>query len=209
MRTRVKFCGITSEADLDAAVSAGADALGFNLYAGSARYIDVDACRELLEKLPPLVTSVGLVVNPSAEEMREFATLPLDLFQFHGDETEDFCQAYGRPYIKAIRVASAVDIDEHAYNFPSARGLLLDAKVEGQWGGTGQKFDWRLARGLPQPVILAGGMTTDTVGDAIRVARPWAVDVSSGIEREIGRKDPAKMAAFAAAVKAADGEIDE
>ncbi len=210
MRTRIKYCGFTSTEDVTAAVEAGADAIGFNLFPQSSRFVDIDHCERLLEAVPAFVTTVGLVVNPDDDYLKEIGErLAFDLLQFHGEECEALCTSYGRPYIKAIRVATTADIEEHAYNFTSAKALMLDAKVEGEWGGTGQQFDWRLARDLPQPVILAGGLTPENVGDAMRIARPWAVDVSSGIERDKGVKDKRKMEAFAAAVAAADGVTNE
>lgn len=187
-----------------AAVDAGADAVGFNLFPESARYVEPAVCAELVAATPGFVTTVGLVVNPEPADVENIRSLGLDLLQFHGDEDEAFCQRYGGPYIKAIRVASTADIEDQAYNFPSARGLLLDARVEGEWGGTGQRFDWQLAADLPARVILAGGLTPENVGEAIRIARPWAVDLSSGIESSPGIKDSTKMKAFAAAVFAAD-----
>ena len=208
MRTRVKFCGITNEEDLAAAVAAGADAVGFNLFEGSSRAIDVDRCASLLAQVPALVTTVGIVVNPDVAFIDEIRRrLPFDLLQFHGDESEAFCVAYGRPYIKAIRVATAADLEERAYNFETSRALLLDARVDGAWGGTGVTFDWTLVRNLPKPVLLAGGLSADNVGEAIRVARPWAVDVSGGIEQSSRQKDVSKMNAFMAAVAAADHSV--
>lgn len=203
--TRVKICGITREQDLDAAVAAGADALGFVFYPPSPRFLAKQRAAELVRRLPPFVTSVGLFVDPEPEFVRAtLATVALDLLQFQGDESPDFCEQFGRPYLKVARMRPGLDLVEFARAFASARGLLLDAYVEG-YGGCGQVFDWSLVSGqLPLPVLLAGGLTAENVGGAIRQLRPWAVDVSSGVESAKGIKDAAKIAAFIAAVKNAD-----
>ncbi|XOV88376.1 MAG: phosphoribosylanthranilate isomerase [Pseudomonadota bacterium] len=203
MRTRVKICGITSAEDLALTVALGADAIGFNLFEGSARYINYARLCELAAQTAPFVTRVGLFVNPDPALVQRCAG-ELDILQFSGDESEAFCTQFGKPYIKAIRVRTEADVTENAYSYRSARALLLDARVEGQYGGTGETFDWRLAVGLGARLILAGGLTADNVADAIGVVHPFAVDVSSGVERERGKKDPEKLAAFVAAVRAAD-----
>ncbi len=209
MRTRVKFCGITNETDLRAAVRAGADAIGFNLFSSSSRYVEPEACAALLALVPAFVTRVVLVVNAEASYVRSLCDrLSFDLLQFHGDEDEGFCRMFDRPYIKALRIGSQADVDEGVSGYPSASALMFDARVKGQFGGTGATFDWHLAKNIEMPLILAGGLDPDNVGAAIRTVRPWAVDVSSGIESEPGRKDPAKMQAFARAVVKADGVTD-
>jgi phosphoribosylanthranilate isomerase len=204
-RTRVKICGITREQDLEAAVAAGADALGFVFYPPSPRFLATARAAELVGRVPPFVTSVGLFVNPEAGFVREvLASARIDLIQFQGDETPEFCEQFGRPYLKVARMRPGLDLLEFARVFASARGLLLDTYVEG-YGGAGQVFDWSLVPvGLPLPVLLAGGLTADNVGSAIRQLRPWAVDVSSGVEIAKGIKDAAKIAAFMVAVKNAD-----
>ena len=203
--TRVKICGITREQDLAAAVAAGADALGFVFYPPSPRFLARERAAELVRRIPPFVTSVGLFVDPEPEFVRAtLATVSLDLLQFQGDESPDFCAQFGRPYLKVARMRPGLDLVEFARAFASARGLLLDAYVEG-YGGSGQVFDWSLVpRRLPLPVLLAGGLTTENVGGAICQLKPWAVDVSSGVESAKGIKDAAKIAAFIAAVKNAD-----
>lgn len=204
-RTRVKICGITREQDLDAATAAGADALGFVFYPPSPRFLAVKRAAELVRRMPPFVSSVGLFVNPDPDFVRAtLAAVPLDLLQFQGDESPEFCAQFGRPYLKVARMRPGLDLLEFARTFASARGLLLDAYVEA-YGGAGQTFDWSLVpRDLPMPILLAGGLTADNVGSAIRKLRPWAVDVSSGVEIAKGIKDAAKIAAFIAAVKNAD-----
>ena len=204
-KTRVKICGITREQDLDAAVAAGADAVGFVFYPLSPRFLDAGRAAELLRRVPPFVTSVGLFVNPEPGFVREvLARAPVDLIQFQGDETPESCEQFDHPYLKVARMRPGLDLVEFARAFSSARGLLLDAYVEG-YGGAGKLFDWSLVpKELPLPVLLAGGLTAENVGDAIQRLRPWAVDVSSGVEAAKGIKDAAKIAAFMAAVKNAD-----
>ena len=212
-RTRVKICGITREQDLDAAVDSGADALGFVFYPKSLRCLEIDRAAQLVRRVPPFVTRVGLFVNPDLEVLeRTLAAVPLDVVQFQGDESPDFCERAGYPYLKVARMKPGVDLLEFARAYRSARGLLLDAYVE-SYGGAGQVFDWSLVpKELPLPVIVAGGLTAANVGTAIRQLRPWGVDVSSGVEADRvdgtgvvkGIKDAAKIAAFIAAVKNAD-----
>lgn len=207
--TRIKICGITREQDLHAAVAAGADALGFVFYAKSPRNIDIRQAAELLAVLPPFVTSVGLFVDPTAEGVREvLGQAPLDVLQFHGDETPEFCAQFGRPYLKAIRVRPGVDLIECATRYADAQGLLLDAYVDGVQGGTGELFDWALIpRQLSLPVILSGGLHAGNVAAAMRAVRPYAVDVSSGVEAAKGIKDGAKIVAFIKEVKQIDVQL--
>jgi len=204
--TRVKICGITRVEDARAAAHAGADAIGLVFYEKSPRHVGIERARAVLAGLPPFVTSVGLFVNPSAAEVEAVLdTLPLDLLQFHGDESAEFCRRFGRPYLKAVRVRPGVDLVKYAASYPDARGLLLDAYVEGTPGGTGQAFDWSLIPAqLPLPVVLSGGLDAANVGEGIRRVRPWAVDVSSGVEADKGIKDAAKIAAFMQGVRNAD-----
>src|SRR5512139_1527519 len=191
MAVRVKICGITRAEDLHAACDAGADALGFVFYEKSPRHLTIATAAALLRELPPFVQSVGLFVNAAPafiEEVLEAA--PLDLLQFHGNEAPAECARYGRPYIKAIRVNQDTDLLKCAADFEAARGLLLDAYVPGVPGGTGERFDWRLIpANLPQAVVLSGGLTPENVAAAVEQVRPWAVDVSSGVEMAKGIKD--------------------
>ena len=218
MRTRVKICGITRLADGLAAARAGADAIGFVFWAGTPRRIDPAAAAAIRAELPPFVSVVGLFVDPAPDEVRAVAAaLPLDLLQFHGREPAEFCRGFGRPYLKAIPVgrgATAAGLLEYATRYADAAGVLFDAPpAAGLPGGTGQSFDWdALPRGLPQPLVLSGGLNAGNVGDAIRRVRPWAVDVSSGVEvRDAhgapvkGSKDPARIEAFIEVVRNADG----
>ena len=207
--TRIKICGITREQDLQAAVAAGADALGFVFYDKSSRNIAPQRAAELLRALPPFVTSVGLFVDPSEGMVRGvLAQVPLDVLQFHGDESPEFCAQFGRPYLKAIRVRPGVDLVECAARYADAQALLLDAYIEGVPGGTGESFDWALIpRELSLPVILSGGLHPGNVAGAVRAVRPYAVDVSSGVEASKGIKDAAKVAAFIKEVKNVDIQL--
>ncbi|UFH48474.1 phosphoribosylanthranilate isomerase [Pseudomonas sp. KNUC1026] len=201
---RSKICGITRVEDALAAAHAGADAIGLVFYAKSPRAVTVQQARAIVQALPPFVTTVGLFVNASRCELGEILdAVPLDLLQFHGDETPAQCEGHGRPWVKALRVRAGDDITAacHAYRASGARGVLLDTFVEGVPGGTGQAFDWSLVpAGLGLPVILAGGLTPANVGQAIAQVRPWAVDVSGGVEAAKGIKDAGLMKAFTAAV---------
>ncbi len=204
-RTRVKICGITRDADLAAAVDAGADAVGFVFYPPSPRALTPDAAAALAARVPPFVARVGLFVNAAAATVREIlAAIPLDVLQFHGEEDAAYCAQFGRPYLKAARVWPGLDLLEFARAYPAAQGLLLDAWVEA-YGGIGQSFDWSLIpEQLPLPVILSGGLHAGNVEEAINKVHPWAVDVSSGVEAAKGIKDADKVAAFLAAVRTAD-----
>lgn len=196
--TRVKICGITRAEDAHAVASSGADAIGFVFYAKSPRHVSAEQAARLVAALPPFVTTVGLFVDADAAFVREvLAAVPLDVLQFHGDETPEYCAQFGRPYLKAIRVKAGVDLLQCAARFSAAQALLLDAHVEGIPGGTGTAFDWTLIpRQLPLPVILSGGLDAENVAAAIAQVRPYAVDVSSGVEAAKGIKDAAKIAAF-------------
>lgn len=202
---RSKICGITRIEDALAAVDAGAAALGFVFYAKSPRAVSVEQARAIIAALPPFVTTVGLFVNASRCELLEILeAVPLDLLQFHGDETPAECADFNRPYIKALRVKAGDDIAAQCDAFVGARGILLDAYVAGIPGGTGQAFDWSLIpRSLSKPIILAGGLSATNVGAAIAQVRPYAVDVSGGVELSKGVKDPAKIAAFMREVQTA------
>ena len=200
---RVKICGITRVEDALAAAAAGADAIGLVFYAKSPRAVDIEQAREILAALPPFVTSVGLFVDAERSELeRILASVPLDLLQFHGDESVQQCEAFGRPYIKALRVKAGDDIAAQVARYPSAQGILLDAYVEGVPGGTGEAFDWSLIpQALSKPLILAGGLRPDNVAEAVSRVRPYAVDVSGGVEASKGVKDVEKVDAFIRAAR--------
>jgi len=200
---RSKICGITRIEDALAAVEAGADAIGLVFYAKSPRAVNVQQARAIIAALPPFVTTVGLFVNASRCELGEILdAVPLDLLQFHGDETPADCEGYHRPYIKALRVKAGDDIAAGCKAYAGASGILLDTYVEGVPGGTGEAFDWSLVpQGLSKPIILAGGLTAGNVAEAIAQVRPYAVDVSGGVEQSKGIKDHGKIRAFMQAVR--------
>lgn len=206
MPTRIKFCGITRPEDAQAAAQLGVDAIGFVFHRQSPRYVAPERVAAIVRDLPAFVTTVGLFVDPDETDVRSALDVaPLDLLQFHGSEPPEFCASFGRPWIKALAVAPGVDLLQSAANYAGSRGLLLDAFVPGMHGGTGTKADWSaIPQALPLPVILAGGLTPANVGEAIRAVRPWAVDVSSGVERDKGVKDHDKMVAFIRGVRDAD-----
>lgn len=204
-RTRIKLCGMTREVDVDAAVAAGADAVGFVLYAKSPRSVTLARAAALSKRLPPFVTPVVLLVNASAQDIADVArAMPHAVLQFHGDETPQDCAKATQPYIRAARMSMGFDLVDFAHRFSQAQALLVDAHVDG-YGGGGQVFDWSvLPQELPCPLILSGGLTLQNVADGIEQVRPWAVDVSSGIEIAKGVKDAALMQAFCEAVRVAD-----
>ncbi|MDH4564483.1 phosphoribosylanthranilate isomerase [Pseudomonas sp. BN411] len=195
---RIKICGITRIEDALAAIAAGADAIGFVFYAKSPRAVTPAQARAIIAALPPFVTTVGLFVDmPRAELTQLLTDVPLDLLQFHGDEGPEDCAGYGRPYIKALRVKPGDDVAAAISRYPAASGILLDTYVPGTPGGTGEAFDWSLVpRDAAKPLILAGGLTPENVGDAVRQVRPYAVDVSGGVEASKGIKDAVKIQAF-------------
>lgn len=207
--TRVKICGITRVEDALAAARQGAHAIGLVFYERSPRHLSIAQAAQLAAVLPPFVTTVGLFVDAEPAFVREaLAAVPLDLLQFHGDESPEYCAQFGRPYLKAIRVKAGVDLLQCAARFSTARALLLDAYVAGVPGGTGATFDWELIPGnLPLPVILSGGLDPENVAAAIERVRPYAVDVSSGVEAAKGIKDAAKVAAFINEVKQIDVQL--
>ena len=204
-RTRIKICGLTGQADVDAAVAAGADALGFVLYAPSARHISLQRAEALVGRLPPFVTPVLLFVNATPQELAQATqALPQAVLQFHGDETPDECRAAARPWMRAVRMAPGVDLIDCAFRFHGAQALLLDAHVEG-YGGGGKVFDWsQIPASVPLPVVLSGGLSPANVSDGVRRVRPWAVDVSSGVEVSKGIKSAELMRRFCQAVREAD-----
>lgn len=201
-RTRIKVCGFTREADLDGALALGVDAVGFVLYPPSPRAVSIARAAELARRVPPFVSRVGLFVNEAPEVVEQAAReADLDLLQFHGDESPEYCERFGRPWIKAVRVRPETDLLECADRFRGARALLLDAWSEA-WGGSGKRFDWSLIPpSLPMPLILSGGLDPDNVAEAVRNIRPAAVDVSSGVESAKGIKDVARVAAFISGVE--------
>jgi phosphoribosylanthranilate isomerase len=198
MRTRVKICGITRAQDAALAVELGADAIGLVFHPRSPRYIEPAAAREIATGIPPFVSVVGLFLDPEPHAVeRVLGEVPLQLMQFHGDESPADCERYGLPYIKAVSMQGGADAAAYAATYPGARGVLLDAHGAGEQGGSGRTFDWaRIPADLSAPLILAGGLGPDNVYAAIRRVRPYAVDVSSGVEADKGVKDPAKMTAF-------------
>ena len=204
-RVRVKICGITNAQDAEAAIDAGADALGFNGFPGSKRFLDLALASTWIAQLPPFVTRVAVLVNPSLAEAHAIGALPgIDWLQFHGDEPPEFCCGFPvNSFIKAVAARNPAILDRCA---EYGRFILLDAFVPGEYGGTGQLIDLNLAaafvRNHPQAkVILSGGLTPENVADAIRAVRPYAVDVASGVEVAPGRKDQGRMRDFIAAAK--------
>jgi phosphoribosylanthranilate isomerase len=194
----VKICGITRPEDALVAVRAGADAIGLVFYEGSPRAVSIAQAREIVTALPPFVSAVGLFVNALAANIHAIiGDVHLDVLQFHGDENPEFCAQFSRPYFKAIRVQHETNLLQYALDFKDAKALLLDAHSDAAYGGTGQTFDWTLIpANLPKPVILAGGLNAENVAAAIKQVRPYAVDVSGGVEAAKGIKDAAKIAAF-------------
>ncbi len=210
IRTRIKICGLTREADVDAALDAGADAIGFVLYERSPRHVSVARAAELARRLPPFVTPVGLFVNASGASIdAALQAIPTLMLQFHGDETPADCRLPQRPYLRAARMSPGFDLLDFAAQLPDAQGLLLDAHVEG-YGGGGKVFDWSLIpQNVPRPVVLSGGLHAGNVIDGIRQVRPWAVDVSSGVESAKGIKDAQAIRRFCDAVRRADALVAE
>ena len=210
-RTRIKICGLTREADVEAALDAGADALGFVLWPKSPRAVTLARAAALAARMPPFTTPVLLFVNPTPEDVAAAtAAMPLALLQFHGDETPAQCGASGRPYLRAARVAPGFDLVDFARQFDTAQALLLDAHVDG-YGGAGKVFDWSVVQDLVGavrlPVVLSGGLSPANVIDGITRLRPWAVDVSSGVEAAKGVKDAALLHRFCQAVQLADRQL--
>ncbi|MDO5640375.1 MAG: phosphoribosylanthranilate isomerase [Neisseria sp.] len=203
-KIRTKICGITCPEDGRAAAESGADAVGLVFYAKSKRAVTVAQAQAVVAALPPFVSVVALFVNETAANIREILRqVPIDVLQFHGDEDDDFCRQFDRPYLKAVRVQSATDIQTASSRFPSARALLFDAYHPDEYGGTGLQFDWNLLREYTgKPWILAGGLNPGNVAEAVKISGAMAVDVSGGVESSGGIKDAVKMAAFIAAAQA-------
>jgi phosphoribosylanthranilate isomerase len=205
-RTRIKICGITEPSLAQAAAKAGADAIGLVFHEPSPRAVDAERARAIAQAVPAFVTAVGLFVNREAAAIRDvLARVPLGMLQFHGDEPPEFCDQFGLPWMRAFRVGPGVDLLECGSRFSRASALLLDANVPGRFGGTGTPFDWALVpAALSRPVVLSGGLDPGNVGRAVREVRPWAVDVSSGVEARRGVKDPRLIEEFVRSVRDAD-----
>lgn len=202
MRTRVKVCGITQRQDAEIAIEMGADALGFVFYAASPRAVTIAQVKQIVSGLPPFVSIVALFVNADVKRVQDcLAELPIDILQFHGDESPEYCMLFNKPYIKAIRMQDGVELAALSAAYDHASALLLDSYQLGTPGGTGQVFDWSMIEEIAKPIILAGGLTVGNVADAIQQVQPYAVDVSGGVEREKGIKDKAKITAFMHEVK--------
>ena len=197
-RTRIKICGITRPEDANAVVDAGADAIGLVFYPPSPRAVSIEQAQNVVADVPAFVTVTALFVNPTVEQVQSVLdSVRIDLIQFHGDEDDDFCRQFGHPYIKALRVRQASDAVALCLRFPSALAVLLDSYKPGVPGGTGETFDWSLVPATPpKPIILAGGLDPDNVNHAIDVVRPYAVDVSGGVEAAKGIKDHGKITKF-------------
>ena len=212
VRTRIKICGVAQEGDIEAAVDAGADAVGFVFHPPSARCLSVERAATLARSLPPWVTPVGLFVNaPRAQIEAAVRAIPTLVLQFHGDESPAECAAHGRPYLRAVRMTAELDLLDFARRFGEAQGLLLDAHVEG-FGGGGKAFDWSLVPAefsaqAKRRLVLSGGLHAGNVCAGILQLRPWAVDVSSGVESSRGVKDAAAIRRFCDAVREADARI--
>ena len=200
---RTKICGITRPEDGQEAARLGVDAIGLVFYPPSPRHVSLDQARAIVAALPPFVTVVALFVDPSVAEVEAVLhAVPVDVLQFHGEESPDFCRQFARPYLKAVRVRPSLDLLQYAAHYAGARGLLADAFVPGMAGGTGATFDWSLLPpNFPLPLILSGGPDPSNIAAAVAAVRPAAVDISSGVESAKGIKDPALMAAFIGAVQ--------
>lgn len=206
MRTRVKICGITRPHDAVLAAEQGADAIGLVFYPPSPRHVSLEQAAEIAAALPPFVTTVGLFVNADAQTIAEtVAAAQLDLIQFHGNECADYCKEHARPWMRAIRMKDDVDLEAEAERFAAGRGLLLDAYRPGVPGGTGESFDWsRIPSAMAAQIVLAGGLTPENIAQAVREVRPYAVDVSGGVEASPGIKDAEKIARFMAGVRSGE-----
>ena len=211
-RTRIKICGLSRDVDIDAAVEAGADAVGFVFHPGSSRFVEVDTAARLARRLPPFVTPVALFVNAAPAQVRTVIdAIPSVVLQFHGDETPAECSAFARPFLKVARMTPEVDLLDFANRFGEAQGLLLDAHVAG-FGGAGKVFDWslvpaRFSIDIEPRLVLSGGLHAANVAAGIAQLRPWAVDVSSGVESSRGVKNAAEIRRFCDAVRDADARI--
>ncbi|MEH6456272.1 MAG: phosphoribosylanthranilate isomerase [Cocleimonas sp.] len=197
-RTRVKICGITSTQDADNVCAAGADSIGLVFYEKSPRNVSIAKAKEICDSLPPFVTCVGLFLNPSSDFVNSvLSEVRLDLLQFHGIETAKFCDSFSRPYIKAIGMEGILSEDEFAEitkQYTNAKGFLVDSHASGKAGGTGKTFDWKnVPQQQQKPIILAGGLNPENIGDALQQLNLYGVDLSSGVESQAGIKDPEKI----------------
>jgi phosphoribosylanthranilate isomerase len=213
MRTRIKICGLRREEDALYAAQQGADAIGLIFYPGSARVVDLASAKRIVSALPAFVESVALFVNAPPEQVHAVCTeIRPSLLQFHGDESPAYCEAFDRPFVKALRVGGAMtaaDLLQFRDDFASAKALLLDTLAEGHYGGSGQSFDWSLIPDVMRAsIVLSGGLNPSNVRDAVKAIRPWAVDVSSGVESEKGIKDHDKIRQFIQQVRIADHHAD-
>lgn len=204
--TRIKICGITRPEDASAALASGADAIGLVFYGKSSRAVTIEQAVRIAAVVPPFASIVALFVNETAAVIdRVLESVAIDMIQFHGDESPDFCQQFKRPFIKALRVRPELDLEAASRHYAVGRGILLDAWQEGMPGGTGKPFDWQLALlDFSMPIVLAGGLNQDNVAAAIKLLHPAAVDVSGGVELSPGIKDVDKISKFIAAVRSAD-----
>lgn len=206
-RVMIKICGLTRVEDVQAATAAGADIIGF-VFTGSPRQISIEKAIELSGYVPEGVLRVGLFLDQERSEIEQvIGVVPLDMLQFHGAETEQFCSVFNMPWLKAVAMENAGSINKAERDFPGAQGLLLDSHSRGERGGSGKLFDWSLSSPVSKPVWLAGGLNADNVRQAIETVRPYAVDVSSGVESKPGIKDAARMEAFVKAVREAENEL--
>lgn len=197
MRTCVKICGITRQQDAEFAAKLGVDAIGLVFYPPSPRAVDVAQAKQILAQLPPFVTRVGLFVNAEATQVDKLLNeISLDVLQFHGEETPDYCSQFGKPYMKAIRMRKGTDLHTLAETYHNANALLLDSYQPGMPGGTGESFDWSMITSIQLPIVLAGGLNAGNVAMAIQQVHPYAVDVSGGVEQAKGIKNSDKMRAF-------------
>jgi len=207
-RIRVKICGITRPEDGIAAAQAGADAIGLVFYPGSSRLVDVATANTIIHALAPFVTTVGLFLDATADHVRAvLRQVPLDLLQFHGSESPEFCAQFERPYIKAVPMRFEADVEAYAEDFKQAKGLLLDSHGGDKIGGSGERFDWRrIPAGLSKPVILAGGLGPENIAAAVQQVKPYGVDISSGVEAAKGIKDKRLIERFMHELNAATGD---
>jgi len=210
MRTRVKICGLTTIDDIVNAVTSGADALGFNMFPASPRFVPEGQLSKLSKSVPPFISKVGLFVNADTSKVEALAAkAKFDLLQFHGDESDDYCVQFGLPFIKVIRLSPDMSLGEEIEKFPNSHGILVDAHDEVLFGGTGKTLDWSNLLEIDRPLILAGGLTPENVATAISQVKPFAVDVSSGVEVSKGVKNLKKIRDFMVAVRNADRLLDQ
>ncbi len=207
MAVKIKICGLTREQDVEAAIVAGVDAVGF-VFTASPRRISIDTAFRLGKHVPDGILRVGLFLDQDRSEIeRVVDSVPLDVLQFHGSETEHDCSAFDLPWLKAVAMENAESATQAERDFPGAMGLLLDSHTKGKRGGSGKIFDWSLSRPVAKPVWLAGGLNAGNVGQAIRAVRPFAVDVSSGVEAAPGIKDASRIISFIRAVREVENEV--